>query len=378
VTEPQRPLRIALMIETDGPGGAEVVIIELARELRRRGHTVIAVGPDMGEGWLSGKLRDLGFERHTYHISRPVDPACLWRMIRMLRDLRLDVIHSHEFDMAFYGALAARWLGVRHVITMHGSDKVMEVARRRVALRMAASLSAETVTVSHHSRRYMEEHLPMPMGCVGVVHNGVPDRPGDREATRDALKIADDEVLVLSVGNLRPRKGHAVLVKAMGELATDPSLPRWKLAIAGDGPEREPLARLARDLGIADRVQLLGQREDVPDLQAAADVYAMPSNWEGLPMAILEAMFGGCPIVASDVGGIAEAVTPGQEGFLVPPQDPHALAEALRPLVADAATRARMGEAARRRALRDFHVSTMTDAYEAIYTDRDARSHRVA
>ncbi|HEM46840.1 MAG TPA: glycosyltransferase, partial [Alphaproteobacteria bacterium] len=234
MSEAQRPLRIALMIETDGPGGAEVVVIELARELRRRGHTVIAVGPEEGPGWLSGKLRALGFERHTYRLDRPVDPRALMRMIRMLRGLHLDVIHSHEFDMAFYGALAARRLGVRHVITMHGSDQVMAVARRRWALRLAASLSSATLTVSDHSREYMEAHVPFGAGRIGVVHNGVPDRPGEREATREALKLDEDEVMVLSVGNLRPRKGHAVLVEAMGTLSDDPDLPRWRLVIAGD------------------------------------------------------------------------------------------------------------------------------------------------
>jgi len=374
----RRPLRIALMIETDGPGGAEVVLIELARELRRRGHTVIAVGPEEGCGWLRGRLAALGVERHAYRIRRPVDPQCLREMVGMLRGLDLDVIHSHEFDMAFYGALAARWLGVRHVITMHGSDQVMEVARRRVGLRLAAALSDATVTVSEHSRDYMESKLLLARGLVGVVHNGVPDTPGDRKATREALGLDEDEVMVLSVGNLRPRKGHATLVEAMGQLSREPGLAPWRVVIAGRGPEREYLLRLAREQGIEARVELLGHRDDVADLQAAADVYAMPSNWEGLPMAILEAMFGACPIVASDVGGICEAVTPGQEGYLVPPQDPTALAAALRPLLADADLRVRMGEAARQRALRDFHVSTMTDAYEAYYLGQGRESASTA
>jgi glycosyltransferase involved in cell wall biosynthesis len=365
-----------MMIETDGPGGAEVVVIELARELRRRGHTVIAVGPDEGVGWLSGKLVDLGFERHTYHLDRAVDPIALRRMIQMLGGLRLDVIHSHEFDMAFYGALAARWLGVRHVITMHGSDQVMQVARRRIALQFASRISSATVAVSDHSRRYMEKRLPLLAGRIEVIPNGVPDRPGKREETRRALELDDDEVLVLSVGNLRPRKGHAVLVRAMGELAQDPTLPPWRLAIAGQGQQRDRLHQLAVELGISDRVLLLGQREDIPDLQAAADIYAMPSNWEGLPMAILEAMFGACPIVASDVGGIPEAVTPGREGCLVRPQDPIGLAAALRPLIEDRGLRERMGQAARARALRDFHVSTMTDHYERCYRGEQAPLQR--
>ena len=366
-TGSQRPLRIAMMIETDGPGGAEVMLVQLAEELRRRGHVVTPVGPLRGEGWLSGRLRSLGFDRRTFHLRRPLDPVCAIELTRMLRELRIEVVHSHEFTMAVYGCAAARWLGVPHVVTMHGNESVMEVWRRRFALRWSWRNSRAFVAVSDHGRTQMQTRLGLPEDGVRVIPNGVPARPGDRERTRRKLGVDDDEVLILTVGNLRRRKGHAVLIQALAELQRAGCGAPFQLAIAGDGRQRENLTQLTRELGLGERVHLLGHRDDIPDLQAAADIFAMPSYWEGMPLAILEAMIIGKAIVASRVGGIPEILREGESGLLVPAGDPLALAGALRRLIEDPAQRERIGAAARQSAEADFHVSVMADRYEHLY-----------
>jgi len=372
--EGQRPLRIAMMIETDGPGGAEVMLIQLSEELRRRGHSVTPVGPIRGEGWLSGRLRSLGFDRRTFHLRRPLDPVCLFELTRMLRELRVDVVHSHEFTMAVYGGAAARWLGVPHVVTLHGNESVMEVWRRRAALRWSFRSSRAFVAVSDHGRTQMQVRLGLPEGAVRVIPNGVPVREGERELTRRKLGVDDDEVLILTVGNLRRRKGHAVLLEALAELQRSGCGAPFQLAVAGDGRQRENLTQLTRELGLGDRVHLLGHRDDIPDLQAASDIFAMPSYWEGMPLAILEAMIIGKAIVASNVGGIPEMLRAGESGLLVPAGDPLALASALRELIEDPALRQRVGAAARRHAEAEFHVSVMADRYEHLY--RGARAGR--
>src|SRR5689334_10687465 len=104
----QQPLRIALMLESDGPGGAEVMLLQLAEELRRRGHDVLPVGPDNGSGWLAGQFRERGFTPATFSLRRPLDFNCLRGLAHLLRDKRIQVVHSHEFAMAVYGAAAAR------------------------------------------------------------------------------------------------------------------------------------------------------------------------------------------------------------------------------------------------------------------------------
>jgi glycosyltransferase involved in cell wall biosynthesis len=276
--------------------------------------------------------------------------------------------------MAVYGTAACRLLGLRHVITMHGADSVFEARRRRIALRWAMRHSHAMVAVSGHTQHYMAEHLMMSADRVTTIRNGIPAVAGDRERVRAELGLKDQDVLILAVGNLRPRKGHMVLLRACAELVQQGCTAPWHVAIAGDGEERERLLRYAREHGIASRLHLLGLRSDVADLQAAADVSAMPSFWEGLPLAMLEGMFGGNPVVASDVGGIAEAVRHGVEGFLVEPGSVMALARALQPLVEDPLLRARMGAAALDRAQREFHVATMADRYLRLYrgdTDPD-------
>jgi len=360
-------LRVAMMIETDGPGGAEMMLIQLAEELRRRGHAVTPVGPLRGQGWLSGRLQSLGFERRTFRLRRPLDPLCAIELARLLRELRIDVVHSHEFTMAVYGCAAARWLGLPHIVTMHGNEAVLDAWRRRAALRWSVKQSHAFVAISEHTRALMQGRLGLPDGSIRVIPNGVPLRPGDRELTRRKLGIDDDEVLILTVGNLRERKGHAVLIEALAELHRTGCAVPWQLVIAGEGRQRESLTRLTAELGIVDRVQLLGHRDDIPDLQAASDIYAMPSYWEGMPLSILEAMIVGKPIVASNVGGIPEMLCNGDSGVLVPAGDSQALAHALRGLIEDPAQRERLGAAARRHADAEFHVEIMANRYEHLY-----------
>jgi glycosyltransferase involved in cell wall biosynthesis len=360
------------MLETDGPGGAELLVHQLCVALRARGHRVLAVGPAHGEGWLSARLHASRVERATFALNRPLDAGALRALVRTLRDAGVGAVHSHEFTMAVYGCAAARWLGVPHVITMHGDQGVTAVWRRRAALRWAFRHSHATVAVSEDTRRLMQERLGLRAGRLAVIHNGIPVPAGDRARVRRELGLGEGEVLVLAVGSLRPNKGHALLLDALGRLRAR-DLPTWRLAIAGQGDERERLQEQAAELGLAERLSLLGQRDDVADVHAAADVFAMPSYAEGLPLALLEAMFAGSAIVASAVGGIPEAVRHDREAVLVPPGDAPSLADALGRLLTDASLRARLGAAARERAHAEFRIERMVERYERLYRGEPAR-----
>jgi glycosyltransferase involved in cell wall biosynthesis len=363
------PQRIAMMLESSGHGGAEVVVLQLAEELRRRGHTVIPVGPSRKPGWLGGKFRELGFEWQGFLLNRALDPGCVLRLARLFREHRIDIVHSHEFTMAVYGAAAAKVAGVPHVISMHGNQTMTQLLRRRAALRWAFRHSAATVAVSHATKRSLDADLGLAPETVVVVPNGVPARPGRAEPVQAELGVRRGEVLLLAVGNLIERKGHIVLLEALDRLEREGLRAGWRLAIAGGrgGEQQERLARFVMERGMADRVHILLHREDIPDLQAAADIFVMPSLWEGLPLAVLEAMHAGNPVIASATSGIPEAVTDGAEGLLVPPGDAGALAGALRRVLEDGEFRRRLGEGAKRRAEREFTIAAMTGAYERLY-----------
>ncbi|HEX2781678.1 MAG TPA: glycosyltransferase family 4 protein [Gemmatimonadaceae bacterium] len=376
------PMRIAMMLESDGPGGAEVVVLHLAEELRRRGHTIIPVGPRQGVGWLGARFRALGFEPETFRISRPIDPDCVRSLTEIFRARAVDLVHSHEFTMGVYGTAAARLLRLPHVISWHGSSTMCKRFRRRVAVRWAMRRSHASVAVSEATRAQLARDLGVPESMMTVVHNGVPVRGGDPEAVRRELSIQPRDVVVLAVGNLDVRKGHMLLLRALQELTDEGIDVPWRLVIAGGrgGDQRELLIEHARAHGLSDRVHILSQREDIPDLLAASAIFAMPSLWEGLPMAMLEAMVAGRAIVASATGGIPEAIVDGEQGLLIQPGRVPSLKEALRRMFLDVPARERMAAAARTRGHERFTLSVMGDSYERVYAGalRAATGHSPA
>lgn len=359
---------IALMLESEGPGGAEVVVLRLAEELRSRGHEVVPVVLTHASqpGWLENEFSSRGFAPERAFIRGGVDLRCLRELVSTLRRRGAHVVHSHEFGMAVYGTAAARALRLPHVITMHGNMWMTNALRRRLALRWAFRRS-KTTAVSEDTRRHLLSALGIHSSVVTTVLNGVPIVQGERELLRRELALAPESVLVVAVGNLIERKGHAILLRALAQAHSANPAADWRLAIAGEGVERPKLEALAAELGISERVHLLGHRSDVGNVLHAADVFVMPSLWEGLPLAVLEAMFVGLPVVASDISGIPEAISSRAEGWLVPAGEIAPLADAVGRLVTDSMLRREMGAAARRRAMERFTVRAMADAYERLY-----------
>jgi glycosyltransferase involved in cell wall biosynthesis len=199
------------------------------------------------------------------------------------------------------------------------------------------------------------------------VPNGVSPPIGDRARARAALGLAPEERFILAVGNLYPVKGHRVLVEAAGLLANTPDLPQWRVAIAGRGDEEAPLRSRIEALGLQERFMLLGLRNDIGDLLAAADLWVMPSLSEGLPMALLEAMFAGLPIVSSRVGGIPAVIQDRSNGLLVDSDSPDRLAESLTLLLKNIQLARFLGQQARLTASDGYSLETMARRYLAIY-----------
>ncbi len=206
---------------------------------------------------------------------------------------------------------------------------------------------------------------------LSVVANAIsPPPPADRSATRRGLGLRDDEPVALCVARLVPQKRHDVLVDAWSRLPGEPVL-----LLAGVGELADEVAQDAHRRGLGDRVRLLGERQDVPALLAAADVVVLSSDWEGLPIALLEAQGAGVPVVATDVDGVREAMGT-DAARLVPPRDPAALATALAEVLTDGDLRAAMSQAARQRRAARGSADAMVDAYLAIYASLLPAGHR--
>ena len=362
----ERPM-IALMLESDEPGGAEVFLLNCAVELRSRGYGVVPVLPRHKTGWLGARMAEQGFESETFVINSMYDRRFLAELEGKLRARGVTVIHSNEFAMSVYGTVIARRMGIRHVVTHHANMWMALKLRRRMALRWALRRATATVAVSEDFRQHLIKVLGRVAERVVTIPNGIPSPKGEPEPVRREFGIRDDEVLVLAAGALIPRKGHAYLIEAVERLRRDGCAVPLRVIIAGTGPEEGNLRALIARAGLEETVLLPGVRLDIPNLMAASDILAMPSTWEGLPLAVLEGMHAGSAILGSRISGIPEAVREGVDGLLTPPADAPALATALRRLLEDPGLRRRMGESARERALARFHIAPMMDAYERLY-----------
>jgi glycosyltransferase involved in cell wall biosynthesis len=214
-----------------------------------------------------------------------------------------------------------------------------------------------------------------PRGAIRVIQNGIPvperptwpGAPERRAESRRRLGIPTDGPLLVAVGNLYPVKDHATLLRATARI------DGARVAIAGRGEEEKRLRNLADELDLGNRLNLLGLRDDVGEVLATADLFVHPSLSEGLPLAILEAMAAGLPIVATRVGGVPHALDDGRAGLLVPPGDPPALEAALRALLQEPARAAELGRAAHARARSVYSLAAMTDRYLEIYALRGGR-----
>ena len=358
-------LRIAHLIESDGPGGAERVVAGLAAALQAAGAHNVVFLPANGEGWLARELAGSGVAIEYFTIDRPLSPSCARGLVRAFHRHRIDVAHSHEFSMALYGGWAAWRTGVPHVITMHGSRYYNERLQRRVALRLAIAVSDQVVAVSATLKQAIARDLHVPASKIAVLLNGVRHDEPRRVTLREELRLSAGDRLVVAVGNLYPVKGHAYAIDALARLAD--RHPSVHLAISGRGELAGALLERARQHGLEGRVHLLGLRADVPAVLAAADLFVLPSLSEGLPLALLEAMFAACPIVATDVGQVRSALNSGAAGLLVPPANSEALAAALDRLLSDRAEARRLGNMAALHAAEEYDLSRMVQRYAAVY-----------
>ena len=317
---------------------------------------------------MTERAAQAGLEIWIVPQKRGLDLGWIADFAIRLRRQKIDVLHTHEFAMNVFGGIASRLAWIPSVSTLHGKHWVADRRRRAWAYRALRRAGVPIVAVSKDLASFLVAGLGIPERDLRVIHNGVATvsnrgSPPDRATARRAVGIPEAGRLCVAVGNLYPVKDHATLIRAAGRI------PELRIAIAGRGEEEARLLALARDLGIAERVHLLGLRDDIGQILESADLFAQPSLSEGLPLAVLEAMSLGLPVVASDVGGISEAVEHGRSGILVAPGRDEELARAIQQILDDDEARDALGRAARARVEAEFSMDSMTDRYEALYRE---------
>jgi len=336
--------------------GGQVQATGLALGLAERGGRVVWVCPPGAES--AARLAKADVRVVTIPMRGQFDVLAVARLHAVLRRHRPEVIHCHSSHAHTLGGIAAR-LARMPVVATKRTD--FPPAHGWLTRWRYGRLVDRVIAISEGVRRAMLSGGVPPQRIV-LIHSSVDCdhfHPGiSGGPVRRALGIGPGDLVVGMVGQLITRKGHDLLLRAQ---------PDCHVIFCGDGPQADPLRELAASLGMASRVHFLGFREDVRPVLAAVDVLAMPSRLEGLGVAALEAMAMGLPVVASNVGGLAECVVDGETGRLVPVEHVASLARALRETLGDPRLRRRMGEASRRRADQVFGRNAMVERHIALY-----------
>jgi len=310
-------MNVLHLIETSEPGGAEAVVLSLARALQEKGHNSF-IGL-LETGWLYDQLRKAGFEPIMLEQKRSYDLKYLWNLCSLIQRYRIDVIHAHEFTMNVYGSVAGLLKSTPVITTVHGKNYYWEKRRRRMAYRLVSRVS-QMVSVSEDLKRFLAEQVGIPKRRIMTLYNGIDFKkyngsssPTMLASIKESLSIPLQSPVIGIVGMIFPVKDHSTFLKAAHRIIKD--RPDAMFLIVGSGPLEDRLKVEANQLGIEENVKFVGLREDVPHLLQIIDVYVCSSVSEGLSLSILEAMAAGKPVVATNVGGIRKLCWTGRPDF---------------------------------------------------------------
>lgn len=358
------PIRVTTMVDSLLAGGAERVAVEVACALDRarfEPHVLVTRG--------DGPLRDLleaADVPFTLLDRRGTLDARAWlRAHKHVRD-HADLIHAHKFGSAAWAALLSRMSGTPLVTHEHNFSATPSRLRSFIAQRWIGPRASSVLCVSD-TVAAVELANGIPANKVRLVPNGVQlDAALPRDAARSELDLTDEAFIIGIVGRLRTEKAHEVLLHAVHQLAT--AARDVELCVVGDGPREAELHVLASELGIAHRITWAGERKDAARLASAFDVAVICSHWEGLPLAALEAMAAGVPLVASAVGGLPTLLAEGR-GALAPAGEASAFADAIGQWYDDRAAAQHIGSLGKQRIADQYSFAAMLRAIEQSYYD---------
>ncbi len=362
--------RMAQIIHGMGIGGMERVTVDLCRNLRDRYDIAVYCTHMLGP--LTRELDALGIpavhdpvRRRSDHWFRPVK---IWQFVRRFKPA---VVHTQHAAAFLDSALAVRLARVPVLVHTDHSKWYPEKKRHMVAERWLSRLCDAFCAVSEHTKNDLAKWEKIPSSKITVVYNGFDFEnlpgPAERAELRAFLNVPDGAPLIGSVARLQWQKGHDLLLDAM-KLVLE-TRPDAHCVIVGGGAKEEELRQQVARLGLGHRVTLTGWRNDAVRFLAAIDVFVMSSNFEGMPVSLLEAMAVGLPVVSTSVGGVPEVVADGRTGILVDGREPRTYADALLRMIEDPARMQAFGAAGRQLYRDRFRVNGMVEAYDKIYRE---------
>lgn len=372
-----KKIKILFLITGLNAGGAEIMLYKLIQKINRQKFTPVVVSL-LPKGIVGEKIEKEGVKVYSLDMCSKLDISVAWKLYRLLKQINPDVLHTHLFHANFLGRVIGPYAHIPVIIsTIHSIN--FGGGLRETVLRLTNQCADQTTTISRIVGQSLLGRRIVSPARLNIVYNGIDIKKAggklsftDAETLRRELQIQPETPFIFSAGRLQEQKAYPYLINAA--LLLKQRKIDYAILIAGDGEMRSQLEGQVKQLGLEDRIVFLGFREDIPQLIALADVFVLSSLWEGLPVVILEAMAAGLPVVSADVGGVAELVVDGETGYLVPPGDPRALADALEKVLSlPAGKKAALGRAGRKRVEENFTLEQMVAAYEQLYLDWYAR-----
>lgn len=350
----RRVCHLSMTLET---GGLERLLVDYGRFHNADKYELSFIALE-GIGTPADELREAGFVIDQVRLKDLGKVAGFKRLVRLLHEHQVEILHTHNTYAQFYGALAAWWAGVPVVVnSQHGRG----CGPNRKALwqfRIANELTHRIVGVSEDATELCRQQCRGRAARMQCIWNGI-------DLERFQFHGAQDSCSAISVGRLSPEKDYATLIRATSRVVE--SFPEFQLTLVGDGQERAALETLRNELGLERHITFLGERSDVHELLGHAGFFVSSSTTEGISLTLLEAMAVGLPIVTTAVGGSPEIVQPGETGKLVSPGDPESLASAMIEMLEERPLWPEMSRSARQRVEANFNIKKMILQYEELY-----------
>lgn len=356
-------------------GGATYLILEWCKYLLARHCQVDVLSTDAKTREALQKIPGVGIIDDIY-IPREITPVqdlrALWQTINFLRRRKYDVVHTYTATPGFLGRLAARLAGVPVIVHHQAGWTVTEFSSRRERFiytpleYLATCFSTKAICVGHAVYQAGRSLKIAPPSKLVTICNGIEPRrfmeaarQGNGRALRQELGLPPATLLIGSTGRLSRQKDFGTLIQGAAMLRElEPTKP-FAVVVAGDGPDRQALEALARELHLAEQCHLPGFRQDIPMFLASLDIFVSSSLWEGLSISLLEAMATARPIVATSILPNAELIEPEVTGLLVPPQDPASLARAMARFIHEPTLAAHCAQQAQQRVLKNYSIDRM-------------------
>jgi glycosyltransferase involved in cell wall biosynthesis len=351
-------IRVGFYCDAHEVGGAEVSLAHLLANLSPRfDPVVLGTDAEVIERIIAGRPETATVALPPIRSRR--DVRAIAAHAGAIRRLRPDVLHiSLNRPWGSYWAVLAGLVTPRvRVVAVEKLPRFSPLRRHRIYKRLTSPFLDAHVTLGERSARTVAELSGVSRERIRTIPSGVPDLP------LEPLSRPTDGPVIGSLGRVERQKGFDILVRAL------PELPDVTVVVVGDGSEREQLVGLADSLGVSDRITFTGWSDRARRHLTTFDLYVQPSRLEAQGLGIAEAMLAELPVVAAAVGGIPDVVVHGHTGLVVPPEDPPALAAAIRELLADPARMSEMGRRGRERALERFTAEAMTEGFEALYVE---------